>query len=439
MLNQKENELLTRVGPGTPMGDLLRQYWMPAVLSSELPQRDGPPLRVRLLGEDLLAFRDSAGQVGLVAEACPHRRASLFFGRNEDLGLRCAYHGWKFDVAGRCVDMPNEAPGCPLQHKVRLTAYPCRERCGVVWTYMGPRPEPPPLPDFEWNQRPDNIPFMWRNYRACNWVQAMEGDIDSSHINFLHRSLDATDLSTVPGVPLAGYAATGIRLLQSDAAPRLDVALTEIGALYTAARGLDESREYHRVHPFLLPFHTMVGGGTSETEVSFNGKAWVPMDDEHTLALEWQFRPERPWTDEERAALLQARVPWGFLPATAAPAGAWRPRANAENDYQLDRSLEKTQLFCGIVSNPLQDAAVQESMGAIVDRTQEHLGPADAMIIQVRRLLIKTARALRQKGVTPPGVDQPERYRVRPVGMVLPRGADWVAATRSRREDAARR
>jgi hypothetical protein len=178
----------------------------------------------------------------------------------------------------------------------------------------------------------------------------------------------------------------------------------------------------------------MVGGGTSEGEVSFNGKAWVPMDDEQTLALEWQYRPDRPWTEEERAALLKARVPWGFLPPTSAPAGAWRPRAHAGNDYFLDRSLEKTQLFCGILSNPLQDAAIQESMGPIVDRTQEHLGPADAMIIKVRRLLIRAARALRERGITPPGVDQPELYHVRPVGMLLPPDADWVEATRARRE-----
>src|SRR5690349_16544221 len=151
MLSREENEFLTRVGPGTPMGDLLRQYWMPSLLSAELPTCDGPPLRVRLLGEDLLAFRDTGGQVGLVAQACPHRGASLFFGRNEEDGLRCAYHGWKFDRAGRCVDMPNEAPGCPLKEKVRLRAYPCRERCGVVWAYLGPRAEPPPLPEFEWN------------------------------------------------------------------------------------------------------------------------------------------------------------------------------------------------------------------------------------------------------------------------------------------------
>ncbi len=416
------------------MGGLLRHYWMPAALSEELPDNDGTPLRVRLLGENLVAFRATSGQVGLVAEACPHRGASLFFGRNEDEGLRCVYHGWKFDLEGGCTDMPNEAPGCPLRHKVRLRAYPCHERNGVIWTYMGPREVPPPLPDLEWNRQPDNIPFMWRNYRACNWAQAMEGDIDSSHINFLHRPLDASDLSTVPGVPLPGYAATGIRLLQNSGVPRLEAMDSEVGVLHTSARHLGDEREYHRVHPFLFPFHTMVGGGISEAEVSFNGKLWVPMDDEQTLILEWQFRPERPWSDAERAALLGARIPHGFMEPTSAPAGAWRSKACAGNDYLIDRSLEKTRLFCGILSNPLQDSAIQESMGPIVDRTQEHLGPADNVIIRVRRRLIEAARALRDQGVTPPGVDRPDLYNVRPVGMVLSIGTDWAEATQGRRE-----
>lgn len=434
LMKQEDNELLTRVGRGTPMGELLRQYWMPAALSAELPDCDGAVLRVRLLGENLVAFRATSGKVGLAAEACPHRGASLYFGRNEQEGLRCVYHGWKFDLEGRCTDMPNESPDCPLRNKVRLRTYPCRERNGVIWTYLGAREEPPSLPDLEWNQRPDNVPFMWRNYRACNWVQAMEGDIDSSHINFLHRTLDLSDLSTVPGVALPGFATTGIRMVQEGGVPRLETANTEAGVLHTSARRLDDGREYHRVHPFLFPFHTMVGGGTSAAEVSFNGKLWVPMDDEHSLVLEWQFRPGRPWGEAERAALLAARIPHGFLPASSAPGGAWRPRACADNDYLRDRALEKAQLFCGILSNPLQDAAMQEGMGPIVDRTQEHLGPADSVIIQVRRRLMESARALRDHGIKPPGVDRPELYNVRPVGMVLPAGSDWAEATRARRE-----
>jgi phthalate 4,5-dioxygenase len=433
MLTRADNELLTRIGPATAMGDLLRQYWIPALLSAELPLQDGPPLRVRLLGEDLIAVRTTSGQVGLVEQACPHRGASLFFGRNEEYGLRCPYHGWKFDVEGRCVDMPNESPACDFKEKIRLKAYPCTERNGLIWAYLGPRQEPPPLPEFEWNMAPDNIPFFWRNYRSCNWVQALEGDIDSSHINYLHRSHDPVDHSTVPGRQLPGYTRQQLPLLHSDGAPILEVVETEYGAIYGAKRSLGADRDYWRVHPFLFPFHTMVGGGIHENGISFNGKAWVPMDDEHTLVLEWQYRPNEPWTKDEQAELLSVRNPWGFEPATTEPAGAWKPTANARNDYFLDRDLERSKLFCGILSNPLQDAAVQESMGPICDRTREHLGPADAMIIQVRRRLMQAARALREQGVTPPGVDQPALYRVRPVGAILPPDADWVRETGPRR------
>ncbi|CAN5909918.1 Rieske 2Fe-2S domain-containing protein [soil metagenome] len=430
MLSREDNELLTRIGPGTVMGDLLRQYWMPALISTELPERDGAPLRVRLLGEDLIAFRTSSGEVGLVDQMCPHRTASLFFGRNEEDGLRCAYHGWKFDVTGRCVDMPNEAPGCAFAGKVRLRAYPCRERNGVVWTYMGPSKEPPPLPEFEWNLDPVSTPFLWRNYRACNWVQALEGDIDSSHINYLHKTHSEDDHSTVPGKELPGYTKLQLPLLHSDDSPELEVVDTDFGVMYGAKRKLADGRDYWRVHPFLFPIHTMVGGGVNEDEVSFNGKAWVPMDDHQTLVFEWQFRPDKPWTDEERKALMEVRNPWGFEPATSESAGAWKPKAHAGNDYFMDRS---SKLFCGILSNPLQDAAVQESMGKICDRTKEHLGPADAMIIRTRRRLMQAARDLREGGIIPPGVNEPELFRVRPAGAILPPSADWVEATKVRR------
>jgi hypothetical protein len=282
---------------------------------------------------------------------------------------------------------------------------------------------------------PDNLPFFWRNYRACNWVQCLEGDIDSSHINYLHRTLDEDDPSTVPGRRLPGGTQAELPLLFEDGAPHHDVVETESGVMYGSRRRLDAERDYWRIRPFLFPFHTMVGGGLDGSEVSYNGKAWVPMDDEQTLVFEWQYLPGRPWSEEERAELMRVRNPWGFLPATSEPAGAWKLRANASNDYLLDRDLERTKLFCGILSNPLQDAAVQESMGPICDRTREHLGHADAMIIQVRRRLIQAARALREQGITPPGVDQPALYRVRPVTAILPLGADWVEATRTRRQD----
>ena len=435
MLTREDNELLTRVGPGTPMGDLLRQYWMPLLFSEELPEADCPPKRVRLLGEDLIAYRDTSNRVGLLANACPHRGASMFFGRNEEDGLRCVYHGWKFDVTGACTDMPNEPAESNFKHKIRIAAYECRERNGLLWAYMGPQSPPPPLPDLEFNMQPDNLPFMWRSLRACNWMQAMEGDIDTSHVNFLHLNLDKTDTTTVPGQAMPGMRGAFRSLLWADASPKLEVVDTDYGCVYTAKRDQGDGTEYHRIHPFIFPFHTMIGGSIDEKNIvtSYNGKAWVPMDDDNTLILEWQLRPSQPWSAEEKAQLLRVRNPWGYLPDDNQPAGAWKLAGNATNNYHLDYELQRTKLFFGVLSNPLQDGAVQESMGPIYDRPKEHLGTADAMIIRVRRRLLEAAKALRDRGATPPCVDDPALYRLRPVGAILPKGTDWIAETAERR------
>src|SRR3984893_3224946 len=189
MLSQEENELITRVGPGTPMGELFREYWLPAMLSEELPAADSDPLRVLMLGEQLIAFRDSKGQIGLLANNCPHRGASLFFGRNEEAGLRCVYHGWKFDTAGNCIDMPNEPAESDFKTKVKAEAYPTRERGGIVWISMGTRSEAdlPPLPDLEGNMLPYEQGGIGIFQRECNWMQALEGDIDTAHVGFLHQ------------------------------------------------------------------------------------------------------------------------------------------------------------------------------------------------------------------------------------------------------------
>ena len=186
MLSREDNELLCRVGPGTPMGNLLRQYWIPALMSSELPGPDCPPVRVRLLGENLIGFRVTSGKLGLIQNACPHRGASLFFGRNEGEGLRCVYHGWKYDCEGVCVDMSSEPPESSFKSKIRARAYPCLERNDIIWTYMGPRPTPPPLPDIEPNMLPRGEYVIQKALRECNWFQGLEGDIDTGHLSFLH-------------------------------------------------------------------------------------------------------------------------------------------------------------------------------------------------------------------------------------------------------------
>src|SRR5690349_4690424 len=190
-IKREENELLTRVGPGTAMGELMRSYWLPLMESSELGPPDGPPQRIRLLGEDLVAFRDTTGRAGLLAEACPHRGTSLFFGRNEQSGLRCAYHGWKFDVTGACVEMPTEPPESAFPRKLRATAYECQERQGVIWAYLGSRADPPQLPDLGWALVPPEQRGALKYQRACNWLQALEGDIDTAHLGWLHARFDS--------------------------------------------------------------------------------------------------------------------------------------------------------------------------------------------------------------------------------------------------------
>src|SRR5215212_2411865 len=189
MLKSTDIELLTQTGPGTPMGNMFRRFWLPALVSDELPQPDCPPVRLTVLNEKLVGFRDSDGNPGFVAENCPHRGASLFFGRNEESGLRCVYHGWKFDTSGACVDMPNEPPESNFKHKVKVLAYPCVERNGIVWTYMGRRDDPPALPEIGWAMVPASQRASLRYKRDCNWLQALEGDIDSSHVNYLHSRL----------------------------------------------------------------------------------------------------------------------------------------------------------------------------------------------------------------------------------------------------------
>jgi len=416
MLSRDDNELLCRIGPGTPMGNLMRQYWVPAALSSELPEPDGAPLRVRLLGEDLIAFRVSSGAVGLIQNSCPHRGASLFYGRNEAEGLRCVYHGWKFDVGGRCVDMPIEPAESNFKQKVRAVTYPCVERGGLIWTYLGPRPTPPPMPELEATMLADNRIQVYQ--RDCNWMQALEGDIDTGHTVYLH--LGSVDASEVPPDSWARYAL-------ADRAPRYEVTDTDSGVMYGAYRPAEADTNYWRIANFLFPFYAMIPTGVLGLEVRV--RAWVPMDDAHTLAfLITHGAPPPP-----RNAGRQAVAPPETLPNTTDWYGRFRCAADGSNDYLIDRKAQKTVSFTGIGSIHLQDQAVTESMGPVYDRTREHLGTSDAMVIRTRKRLLDAARALRDRGQIPPGVDDPRVYAVRSGGVVLPRGADWIEATQKLR------
>ncbi len=416
MLSREDNELLCRVGPDTPVGALIRQYWIPALLTSEVAEPDGAPVRVRLLGENLIAFRATSGRVGLIQNHCPHRGASLFFGRNEGEGIRCVYHGWKFDCEGACVDMPNEPPESNFKSKVRARAYPCVERNDIVWTYMGPRETPPPLPDIEPNLLPRGEYAIQKVLRECNWFQALEGDVDTSHLGFLHLGAVKPEGATPGSFDYYTVA---------DRAPRYAVVDTDFGTSYGAYRPAEADTYYWRVAHFLFPFFTMIPTGVLGTQILV--RAWVPIDDDHVMF--WSIAAPR--TRQGRGAAGGATGPgFEFLPDTTDWLGRFRLTQNKDNDYLLDREAQRTTSYTGIPGIPQQDQAITESMGPIIDRTQEHLGSSDAMIIRSRRRVIAAARALRDRGVTPPGVDRPEVYRYRSGGVILPRDADWLEATR---------
>ncbi|HZT07992.1 MAG TPA: Rieske 2Fe-2S domain-containing protein [Chloroflexota bacterium] len=426
MLSQEENEAVSRVGPGTPMGELMRRYWLPGLLSSELPERDGPPLRLRLLGEDLIAFRDSNGLVGILGVHCPHRGASLFFGRNEAAGLRCVYHGWKFDVHGRCVDMPNEPPESNFKDKVRVTSYASREVGGAVWVYMGPGRPAPPLPDLEWMTVPPERRYQAKRVQHCNWLQALEGEIDQSHVSFVHRRFDG------------GNGRGQVDLIRTrDTHPRFEVMDTPYGVVIGAGRVADESLRYWRITQFLMPFWSMTGP-YGENPIRHT-RAWVPIDDETSVLFSVTFHPLRPLTDEEigrmKAGSGAGYVGEGkFLPPTSQPFGAWRPRAGMENDFLLDRALQRSTFFSGIPEFWAQDAAVQETMGPICDRTHEHLGTSDLGVIRVRQRLLSAALALRDQGIAPESAMDGSLYRVRGAAVMVPAGESWFEASALHRE-----
>ena len=445
MLSNPDNEVLCEVTPGTPMGDLMRQYWLPALKSDELPSPDCPPVRLRILGENLIGFRVTSGRVGIIANACPHRGASMFFGRNEEEGLRCVYHGWKFDSEGNCVDMPSEPAESNFWSKVKTTAYPCVERNGVIWTYMGPRQTPPPLSDIEGNMvegaRSSKI------MRDCNYMQALEGDIDTSHLAFLHSGAQRAE--RLPKGSQAYYVA-------KDRSPRYAVLDTEFGTAYGAYRPTDEAdKTYWRMAYFLFPCYTMIP--TDVLGEARRIRAWVPIDSGHTMV--WSMNAPRVASATQGgffgAAFGPGEAGQGqnadrqnrqggaggneYRPATADWLGKFRLVANKANDYLLDREAQRNLVsFTGINGGVngifLEDQAITESMGQIYDRSREHLGTSDSMIIRTRRRLINAARAFREVGITPPGVDNPEVFAVRSGGVLLPTGVDWWEGTKELRK-----
>jgi phenylpropionate dioxygenase-like ring-hydroxylating dioxygenase large terminal subunit len=411
MLKPQDNELLTRTGPGTPMGELFRRYWIPVLLASELPTNDCPPLRVKLLSERLIAFRDSQGRLGLIDEFCAHRGVSLWFGRNEEGGLRCPYHGWKYDHTGQCIEVPSEPEESGFCSKIKLKGYRLVERGGILWAYMGPPELEPPLPGFEWAGLPAAHTYTSKRWQECNWLQAMEGGIDSSHVSFLHSGELHTD-------PL--HKNTKGAKYQQDRKPKFEV-VESAGGLYIGARRNAEPGHYYwRITQWIMPWYTMV---PPYGDNALNAHAWVPIDDENCFTWTFTYHPTRPLSEQELAVMREGGgIHVKFIP------GTFRPLINKDNDYMMDRELQRSgRSYSGVRTIAMQDASVQESMGPIADRAKENLVSTDNAIIMARHRLRRAALALQQKGEAPAGLTA-ESHRVRSATFVLPANVPFVDA-----------
>ncbi|HUF80996.1 MAG TPA: Rieske 2Fe-2S domain-containing protein [Burkholderiales bacterium] len=405
-LTKEQNDQLTQTGPGTLLGDLFRRYWIPAILAAEIAERDGPPVRVQLLGEKLVCFRDSEGRIGLISEFCAHRGVSLWFGRNEESGLRCPYHGWKYDVNGQCVDLPSESQSSGMCARIKLKSYPCIEQGGVIWTYMGPPELKPAPPALEWSLVPAGNRFVSKRLQECNYLQAIEGGIDSSHVSFLHSGALNRDPLFEGGKERAN------RYNLTDRMPHFEVVEYEGGLLIGARRQADNDHWYWRITPYIMPWHTLIPPRAGHP---IGGHAWVPIDDENCWAWSINYHPRRALSAPELQAMKDGKgIHVKYVP------GTFIPLANKSNDYMMDRGTQRSGVnYSGIEGIAMQDASLQESMGPVQDRTRENLCSTDNGIIMMRRMLLKAGKDSRD-GKPPPGL-QPDCQRVRSCAIELPR------------------
>jgi phthalate 4,5-dioxygenase len=401
MLSIEDNELVTRTNPGTPMGDLIRRYWVPALLSEEIPAPDCPPARVKLLGEDLVAFRDTQGRIGLIGERCAHRGTSLFFGRNEECGLRCVYHGWKYDTEGNVVDTPAEPAGSDFCKKLRHTAYPTHESNSIIYAYLGPRELMPIFPNYEWTQVPPEFTYVTKGLLECNYLQGLEGECDSSHLSFLHRSFTNERNQA---------------LYKSDTAPFYETEDTDFGVRLIATRNAAESQQYVRFSAFVMPVYGCVPAGRPTNELEgYEIHTYVPADDTHCWRYDIGFRRDRAVRDDEMHRRRQIKSDYTRI-------------RNARNNYLQDRRMQKTVNFTGIEDFLNHDACATESMGAIFDRSKEHLGVSDKAVIAVRKFLLTAVKELKE-AKEPPHLVRAAEHNWFPhidcFAYLLPRNVTW--------------
>ncbi|MBV9237937.1 MAG: aromatic ring-hydroxylating dioxygenase subunit alpha [Xanthobacteraceae bacterium] len=410
MMKKEKSETLVRTGPGTRMGNLLRRYWVPILLSREIAEPDGPQIRVQILGEKLLAFRTTDGEVGLISEFCSHRGASLYFGRNEDNGIRCSYHGLKFARDGSCVDVPSAPKLCD---SMGIAGYPCIERAGIVWAYMGPKEKRPAAPAVEWCNLPASHVFVSKRLQECNYLQAMEGGIDTSHVTYVHR-FEVDDDPMHRDTKANDY-------IKADGNVIFEIEQNACGLTLFGRRNGEPDSYYWRVTQWLFPWFTLI---PPFGDHALGGHVWVPIDDHNCWAWSINFHPNKPLSAEERRDMEEGKgIHCPYEP------GTFRPVANKDNDYLMDRIAQKDKrAYSGVFGFAAQDASLQESMGPIQDHEHEKLLPTDRAIVMARRLLYDAAVAL-ENGHEPPALDA-DQQRVRAAGVLLDRGVnprEWAA------------
>jgi len=402
-LNTEDAKILSEIDAGTPMGDLLRRYWWPVALTSEVSNPDSAPIRIRILGEKLILFRDTNGKLGLLEEFCPHRRVSLFYGRNEQCGIRCGYHGWKFDVDGNCVEVPFEKNNPAFAQKIKIKSYPAVQLGKAIWAYLGDTSQQPPLPGWDVCNLPEDHTYISKSMQDCHWLQALEGNIDPEHVLFLHRG----DLFAEPHFDGIG-----------DHHPVYDVRETEFGIVNGVRRDARDNQYFWRVNPWVLPSYIGVavryGGPVS-------GRFWVPIDDKTTMVWTTDHHPTRPFSESEVAGFNRS-VHVKNIPGTDIPV------ANKSNEYQIDRENQAMgHTATGIQTIQLQDRSLQESMGYLVDRTKENLCGSDNAIIIARKMLLKAAKS----NSKPPGQD-PSHQKTWQMQLLISKEIDFLEEARKR-------
>ena len=403
MLSATDNAYLNTSEPNTPMGNYLRCHWHPVALSEEVAKPDCAPIRLKVMGEDLLLFRDSNGNTGLIEPFCAHRGADLFFGRNEECGIRCIYHGWKYDIHGNCIDMPNVPKDAAYHGKIKIKAYPTQEFADMVWAYMGPPDiQPFEVPQLEAGLVPPSHRYVTKRLVECNWTHSMEGALDTAHFSFLHMPAPAfrkDDSSNIAADE------SRIRWLRNDPAPRFKIIDHEVGFLIGGARNADPGDHYWRLTQYMLPTHSITPSAMPNE--TYYGYTWVPIDDHSCWMYVYAWHPDQAISNEERKKYIK-----GGYGQFAELGPGYVPLRNRSNSYLMSREEQKNISFTGIRGIAEQDQMAQESQGYMIDRTKENLSPTDVGIIRFRKLLLQEAKAF-AAGKNPDSPNKAKDYCVR--------------------------